>query len=307
MRLRVRNQLRFHRPARLRCRCSHAYTACNPSTTYHFRIVAVGEGGTGDGADQTFTTLPPWVFNEEGASGKPASAQGGPGNTPGMAAKALRALIAAQLRPRGRTARIMALLTSGSFKAPFKAPEPGTAVIDWDYLPPAFKRAATRRTSAVARRLRRPELPRGREGCADDPPDRDGQAPVERLGATAAHRDMRLHAGRAGPCEDVSDVRADSLICASPRSPQASDSGGSRATTAASVRRAITFPCRCKKSCKCDKTAAKNPLFATFNPLGRILRCRAARSVLFTQPTINYPRGGVARHRKVLFEPSREG
>jgi hypothetical protein len=115
-----------------------------PSTTYHVRIVAVGEGGTGDGADQTFTTQPPWVFNEEGASGKLASAQGGPGNTPGMAAKALRALIAAQLKPRGRTARITALLTSGSFTAPFKAPEPGTTVIDWDYLPPGSKRAAAR-------------------------------------------------------------------------------------------------------------------------------------------------------------------
>ena len=35
-----------------------------PGTTYHFRIVAAGEGGTAAGADGTFTTLPPLLFEE---------------------------------------------------------------------------------------------------------------------------------------------------------------------------------------------------------------------------------------------------
>jgi hypothetical protein len=113
-----------------------------PSTTYHFRIVGVGEGGTADGADETLTTLAPWVFSEEGASGKAASTQGV--SETGIAAGALRGLIAAQLTPRGRTARIAALLTSGSFRATFRAPESGTAVIDWEYLPAASKRAGKR-------------------------------------------------------------------------------------------------------------------------------------------------------------------
>jgi hypothetical protein len=112
-----------------------------PGTTYHFRIVAAGEGGTGDGADETFTTLAPWIFNEEGSSGAAASAQSGSGNPRGMAAGGVAALIARQLKPHGRTARIAALLRSGVFKAPFKAPEAGTAAIDWYYLPPAGKRA----------------------------------------------------------------------------------------------------------------------------------------------------------------------
>ena len=48
---------------------------------------------------------------------------------------------------------------------------------------------------------------------------------------------------------------------------------------------------------------------AVFDPEKAMLppACPTAQGVLFTQPTINYPRGGVARHRKVLFEPSKEG
>ncbi len=115
--------------------------ALRPSTTYHFRIVAVGEGGTGEGADETFTTLPPWGFNEEGSSARAASAQHGSAGARAMAAGVLRALIAAQLKPRGRTSRIDALLASGGLKAMFKAPEAGRAVIHWEYLPPGAKRA----------------------------------------------------------------------------------------------------------------------------------------------------------------------
>ncbi len=102
------------------------------NTTYHFRLVALGEGGTGDGADQTFTTLPPWLFNETG-SRKTASASLGRG--------ALASLIGAQLARFDRMARIRALLKAGLFRGPYKAPEPGTAQLDWYYrLPPAKRR-----------------------------------------------------------------------------------------------------------------------------------------------------------------------
>lgn len=109
----------------------------SPSTTYHFRIVAAGEGGTGAGPDETFTTLPPWIFNEEGSTGRGASV----GSNSGTAAGGVAGWIAAQLTPRGGPARIDALLRSGVFKALFKALEPGTAVINWYYLRPGGKHA----------------------------------------------------------------------------------------------------------------------------------------------------------------------
>jgi hypothetical protein len=105
----------------------------SPGATYHFRIVAVGEGGTGEGADATFTTLPP-------RSGEAASRGSSPG---GVAAGGMAALIARQLAPRGRAARLTALSTSGLFRQRFKAPAPGRAAIAWYYARPAAKLAST--------------------------------------------------------------------------------------------------------------------------------------------------------------------
>jgi hypothetical protein len=115
-----------------------------PSTTYHFRIVAVGEGGTAYGGDETFSTQAPWTFNEGGSSGTSASAQSGVG----AAAGGVEALIARQLAPLGRIARIGAMLWHGAFKARFSSPEAGMAVIDWYYHPPSGRGA--RRTAPRA-------------------------------------------------------------------------------------------------------------------------------------------------------------
>jgi Bacterial Ig-like domain len=112
----------------------------SPSTTYHFRIVAVGEGGTAVGGDETFTTVAPWVFNEGASAGGKASVQSGPPSAHGIAASGLLAFIARQLTPRGRTARIDALLTTGVFSALFRAPGPGKAVVVWYYQPPGARR-----------------------------------------------------------------------------------------------------------------------------------------------------------------------
>jgi hypothetical protein len=103
-----------------------------PSSTYHFRIVAVGEGGTGRGTDATFTTLPPLSFGEEGARGRASPSS--TGSAAAMTAHAIAALIRAQLTPRGPAARIAALLKSGGLKVMFKAPQAGTVAIYWDYL-----------------------------------------------------------------------------------------------------------------------------------------------------------------------------
>lgn len=107
-----------------------------PSTTYHYRIVAVGEGGTSYGADATFTTLPPYVFPEEAAPRvAPASSHRSTG-AKGIAADRLLALIAKQLRARHQIATISSLLRNGGYRAPFDAPEPGTAEINWSYARP---------------------------------------------------------------------------------------------------------------------------------------------------------------------------
>jgi Bacterial Ig-like domain len=107
----------------------------SPGVTYHFRIVAVGEGGTGEGVAATFTTLPP-RSDETASRGRQVSPRG-------TAAGGVVALIARQLAPRGRAARLTALIRSGAFKQLFKAPGPGRAAIAWYYASPAAKRASS--------------------------------------------------------------------------------------------------------------------------------------------------------------------
>jgi hypothetical protein len=95
----------------------------HPSTTYHVRIVAVGEGGTADGADQTFTTREP--LPEEHVTPPPP-----PGPKGGV-------LSWSELKPKA--AKIAALLKKGGFSEQFTAPEPGTVVLRWYYLPRGTK------------------------------------------------------------------------------------------------------------------------------------------------------------------------
>jgi Bacterial Ig-like domain len=111
------------------------------STTYHFRVVAIGQGGTGGGADETFTTLPPWPFGVGDASAGTASVQSGPRGSGGVAGSRIEALIARQLAPQGRAARINTLLATGVFRLLFRAPGAGRAVVHWSYLPVSRKRA----------------------------------------------------------------------------------------------------------------------------------------------------------------------
>jgi Bacterial Ig-like domain len=112
----------------------------SPSTTYHFRLVAVGEGGTGVGADQMFTTLPPLTFGEAGPPGPAASGTAAP-SAGGTSAGRLAALLARQLKPRGAAARIAALLRKGLLSTRLTVPEPGRAVIVWYYQPPRARGA----------------------------------------------------------------------------------------------------------------------------------------------------------------------
>src|ERR1700704_1652657 len=107
----------------------------SPGVTYHFRIVAVGEGGTGAGAEATFTTLPP--------RGAEAASRGRGVPPRAAAAGGVAAFIARQLAPHGRAARLTALIRSGAFKQLFKAPGPGRAAIAWYYAPPAPKLASS--------------------------------------------------------------------------------------------------------------------------------------------------------------------
>jgi hypothetical protein len=104
----------------------------------------VGEGGTAYGVDQSFTTLPPWLFNEEASLGATASAGGARGVPSDPFAQ-----IAAQLQARGRWARIAALLARGSFPQPFSAPAAGTAVIVWYYAPVRARARGSSRSSVI--------------------------------------------------------------------------------------------------------------------------------------------------------------
>jgi Bacterial Ig-like domain len=96
-----------------------------PASTYHFRIAAVGEGGTATGEDQTFTTLPPWLFEDR----QPSTAQtsGGPADT-------AAAHIALQLAS-ARHARISRLLAAGTYAQRISVPSAGTVALAWYYTP----------------------------------------------------------------------------------------------------------------------------------------------------------------------------
>lgn len=112
------------------------------STTYHFRIVAIGEGGTAVGADETFTTLPPYSFAEEGSrAARAASLSTRSATATGLSANKLESLLAKQLTRMSRKAHIVALLKNGAFKTSLDAPEAGTVEVAWQYVPPIHGRA----------------------------------------------------------------------------------------------------------------------------------------------------------------------
>jgi hypothetical protein len=121
--------------------------ALSPDTTYHFRIVAVGEGGTSAGADRTFTTLPPYVFPEE-ASRAPAVA-GAARTSPTIPTARLAALVGRQLVRPGHATKIAALLRAGAFKTRFTAPEAGAVAMEWSYLPPPKRPGRTAHSPLV--------------------------------------------------------------------------------------------------------------------------------------------------------------
>jgi hypothetical protein len=104
-----------------------------PATTYHFRLVSVGEGGTGVGSDDSFTTLPPFSFGEEGQAGKGVAHA----KARGISRRRLATLITAQLRLHARRAHVASLLRGRAFRGRFAAPEAGTAAIYWRYQVPA--------------------------------------------------------------------------------------------------------------------------------------------------------------------------
>ncbi len=100
-------------------------------TTYHYRVVATGEGGTASGADMTFTTLPPLPKGETTPPPAPAAV--------GLGESEVRAFFAEELGPHGSAARIGTILRKGLYAQTMKAPEAGTATVGWYYQPPAAK------------------------------------------------------------------------------------------------------------------------------------------------------------------------
>jgi large repetitive protein len=106
--------------------------ALTPSTTYHFRVVAIGEGGEADGSDETLTTGAAPDFGEGGATG---SAAGKGQSAAEVAAAKAAAAIAKASAPRGGAARISSLLRRGAFLARVRAARGGRATVGWYYRP----------------------------------------------------------------------------------------------------------------------------------------------------------------------------
>ncbi len=98
-----------------------------PSTTYHFRLHVINEGGgVAVGGDQSFTTM---------AGGTVPLNPGEPSKPTGNPRNGVLAAIAAELLPN-KSLRIAGLLKKGLYALRFKAPAAGTATITWSYTPP---------------------------------------------------------------------------------------------------------------------------------------------------------------------------
>jgi hypothetical protein len=119
----------------------------SPGTTYYYRLLAENEGGKGKYGDQegAFTTSPALSTAKPGPTTTATTSSVPP---PGPSTSEVATLIAKQLIPSGRTAAISSLLKHGLFGAVFKAPEAGTAVIYWYYLPRGAKLAKASRAPA---------------------------------------------------------------------------------------------------------------------------------------------------------------
>ena len=128
---------------------SASVSGLSANTTYHFRIVATNSGGISQGSDQSFTTLPnppsgsPGDSPSGGSSGGAASGgstSGGVG-TGSISSARIEALLAGELNPSGKAAKIATLLKGGAFNCVFDAPEAGTFLIDWYQVPAGAKLA----------------------------------------------------------------------------------------------------------------------------------------------------------------------
>jgi hypothetical protein len=112
-----------------------ALTSLSPNTTYHFRIVATNAGGTSYGVDHVFSTLANTSIGLPFAGGPFGSGLTGIVGAGGISSAQIKALLADQLIPSGKAAKIRALLKSGGFSLVFNALEAGVVVIDWYQVP----------------------------------------------------------------------------------------------------------------------------------------------------------------------------
>ena len=87
--------------------------------------------------EQPPVVTPPVLTPPSGGSG---GGSGG-GETFSIGSAQIRTLVAGQLTPSGKAAKIATLLKSGAYTVVFKALEAGTAVIDWYEVPPGAKLA----------------------------------------------------------------------------------------------------------------------------------------------------------------------
>jgi hypothetical protein len=103
----------------------------SPSTSYHFRIVASDEGGVAYGPDETLTTAAAVAFDEGGALPESAA----PVAAGSHAVSGVASFFASQLAPP-RRGTLAWLLRWGTYGMRLRSPGPGTAVVNWFYLPP---------------------------------------------------------------------------------------------------------------------------------------------------------------------------
>jgi hypothetical protein len=100
-----------------------------PGTTYHFRVAVLGEGGAAHGRDATFTTQPPFSFDERPP--QPSSTRPPNAVPPGVAASTVAGLVSDQRTVPGHRDTIASVLRRGMFSMPFVAPEAGTLAVAW--------------------------------------------------------------------------------------------------------------------------------------------------------------------------------
>jgi hypothetical protein len=113
------------------------------------QLTSDGQDGSPSWTSSTQSLVPPAASS--GGSGTSSGSSPGPANHAGavVSSAQIASLLAGEMTPVGRGARLARLLRAGAFALTFTAPEAGSATVGWYFLPPHARLARRKRAKPV--------------------------------------------------------------------------------------------------------------------------------------------------------------